>query len=264
MTGAVERPFIRASELNVAREKDSLRDTLISAPPTARRQLGEPREVKGCSCEACRACHYARSACVVVGLPHLSENGCPLPFFTDFGNRPLRRIAATGYSWPKPKGALMHRFLAAMLFAIGCATPALADGPARRAAYDEGRPGISWAGYHVGVQGGASFWNTEHQFAGGVSSGDFDFSSGFAGVAWGSTWQRGALVYGFDSDFSFVSNDAHHAGPGCGAGTCFTEIEYFGTSRVRVGYAMDRALTLRDGRPRLRQRACGQYDRSRF
>jgi outer membrane immunogenic protein len=141
----------------------------------------------------------------------------------------------------------MQRFLAAMLLAIGCATPVLADGPARRATYDDGRPGISWAGYHVGVQGGASSWNTEHQFAGGVSSGDFDFSSGFAGVAWGSTWQRGALVYGFDSDFSFVSNDAHHAGPGCGAGTCFTEIEYFGTSRVRIGYAMDRTLIYATG-----------------
>jgi outer membrane immunogenic protein len=137
----------------------------------------------------------------------------------------------------------MQRFLATILLAAACASPSLADGPARRAAaYEEGTPAISWAGYHIGVQGGFVSWNTEHLFTGGVASGDFDFSSGFFGAAWGSTWQRGALVYGFDSDFSFVNADANHSGPGCGAGTCFTDVQYFGTSRVRLGYAMDRVL----------------------
>jgi outer membrane immunogenic protein len=142
----------------------------------------------------------------------------------------------------------MKRILAAMLISAACSAPAAADGPARRAhGYDEGRPAISWAGYHVGIQGGASLWNTEHLFTGGVASGGSDFSGGFVGASWGSTWQRGALVYGFDSDFSFADTEGSRAGPGCGAGTCFTEVSYFGTSRVRLGYAVDRMLVYATG-----------------
>jgi outer membrane immunogenic protein len=124
----------------------------------------------------------------------------------------------------------------------------MADGPAGRAhGYDTARPALSWAGYHIGIQGGASFWDAEHLFTGGVASGASDFSGGFAGAGWGSTWQRGALVYGFDSDFSFVDTGGSRAGPGCGAGTCFTEVGYFGTSRVRLGYAVDRMLVYATG-----------------
>ena len=142
----------------------------------------------------------------------------------------------------------MKRLLAAFLLAAACAGSALADGPARRVpAYNEERPVFSWAGYHVGIQSGASRWNSEHLFTGGVASGDFDFSSGFFGATWGSTWQRGALVYGFDSDFSFVNTNGDRAGPGCGAGNCLTDVRYFGTSRVRLGYAADRVLVYATG-----------------
>jgi outer membrane immunogenic protein len=141
----------------------------------------------------------------------------------------------------------MKHFLAALLLAAACVTPALADGPARRAAtYDEGRPAITWAGFHVGVQAGAGFWNSEHQFTGGASSGDFDFSSGFGGASWGTTWQRGSLVYGFDSDFSFTDSGSDRTAAACG-GTCFTDVRYFGTSRVRIGHAMDRMLVYATG-----------------
>ncbi len=142
----------------------------------------------------------------------------------------------------------MKRILAALLVSAACTAPAVADGPAGpQSAFGEARPAISWAGYHVGIQGGASFWSTEHLFTGGVASGAFDFSSGFVGAMWGSTWQRGALVYGFDSDISFADTDGSRAGPGCGAGTCFSEVSYFGTSRVRFGYAMDRMLVYATG-----------------
>jgi len=142
----------------------------------------------------------------------------------------------------------MKRVLAALLVSAACVVPAIADGPARRVGtLDEARPAIAWAGYHVGIQGGASFWNAEHVFTGGVASGTSDFSGGFFGATWGSTWQRGAIVYGFDSDFSFADSDGRRAGPGCGAGTCFTEVSYFGTSRVRLGYAVDRMLVYATG-----------------
>jgi outer membrane immunogenic protein len=142
----------------------------------------------------------------------------------------------------------MKRFLAAVLLTAASVTPAIADGPARRgSSYDYGRPAISWAGYHVGIQGGASFWSSEHLFTGGVASGDFDFSSGFIGAGWGSTWQRGALVYGFDSDISFAGTGGSRSSLSCGVGACFTDVHYFGTSRVRLGYAMDRMLVYATG-----------------
>jgi outer membrane immunogenic protein len=142
----------------------------------------------------------------------------------------------------------MKRMLMAMLVSAACSASAVADGPARRThGNDEGRPAVSWAGYHVGLQGGASLWNTAHVFTGGVASGAFDFSGGLVGASWGSTWQRGALVYGFDSDFSLADSSGSRAGPGCGADTCFTEVSYFGTSRVRLGYAVDRRLVYATG-----------------
>src|SRR5262249_51868136 len=100
----------------------------------------------------------------------------------------------------------------------------------------------------IGVQGGYGWGTTEHLFtATGIASGSSDISGGFAGASWGSSWQSGALVYGFDSDFSFANLDSSFAGAGCGAGGCFTDIRYFGTSRVRLGYAMERTLIYATG-----------------
>lgn len=116
---------------------------------------------------------------------------------------------------------------------------AQAGGP--RSIKDEPYGGINWAGFYVGIQGGYGWGNTSHNFS-GLNAGEWDVTGGLFGVSWGTNWQRGNWVYGFASDFSFSSIDGSFAGAGCNTGACFTDIQNLSTSRVRVGYAMDKRL----------------------
>jgi outer membrane immunogenic protein len=99
---------------------------------------------------------------------------------------------------------------------------------------------MRWSGFYVGIQGGYGWGDSEHH-QGGASTGTFDISGGLAGVTWGTNWQRGNWVYGLESDFSFSSIDGDFTTPTC-LGTCFTDIRTLSTSRVRLGYAVDRSL----------------------
>ena len=128
----------------------------------------------------------------------------------------------------------------ALLFGAGTAG---AEGLPDRIKDSPYRPNsdMRWSGFYVGIQGGYGWGDTEHH-QGGLSTGTFDISGGLAGVTWGTNWQRGNVVYGLESDFSFSSIDGDTA-VGCGLGfTCFTDIRTLSTSRVRLGYAMDRSL----------------------
>jgi outer membrane immunogenic protein len=127
---------------------------------------------------------------------------------------------------------------------LGAAT-ASAEGLPDRIKDGSYRPtyrGMNWSGFYVGVQGGYGWGDTEHQES-GVSTGTFDTSGGLVGVTWGTNWQRGNWVYGLEGDFSFSSIDGDFSPSPCDAiGPCFTDIRTLGTSRVRLGYAMDRSL----------------------
>jgi len=58
--------------------------------------------------------------------------------------------------------------------------------------------------------------------------------------------QHGNLVFGIDSDSAFADIDGSVNNAACFA-TCSTEIDYLGTTRLRVGYAMDRFLPYATG-----------------
>jgi opacity protein-like surface antigen len=68
--------------------------------------------------------------------------------------------------------------------------------------------GINWAGFYVGIQGGYGWGDTSHNFS-GLNAGEWDANGGVFGVTWGTNWQRGNWVYGFESDFSFSSSLLH-------------------------------------------------------
>jgi outer membrane immunogenic protein len=116
---------------------------------------------------------------------------------------------------------------------------AQAGGP--RSIKDAPYGGINWAGFYVGIQGGYGWGDTSHNFS-GLNAGEWDANGGVFGVTWGTNWQRGNWVYGFESDFSFSSIDGSFAGVGCNTGACFTDLRNLSTSRVRLGYAMDNRL----------------------
>ncbi|MBX9592655.1 MAG: porin family protein [Hyphomonadaceae bacterium] len=116
-----------------------------------------------------------------------------------------------------------------------------ANGP--RSIKDSPYGGANWAGFYVGVQGGYGWGDTQHFApASGVRTGTQDINGGLFGATWGTNWQRGHWVYGFESDVSFSSLDGTFTAAPCGASGCTTDLRNLSTSRVRLGYAMDNRL----------------------
>ena len=107
-------------------------------------------------------------------------------------------------------------------------------------------PSISvhdWTGAYIGLNAGYALGNQVQHDEGG-DSGDQDMD-GFAGGAQiGANYQMDAFVLGAEADFQFAGIDGNfntQAGKwGCGPrDDCSTQIDWFGTARVRLGYAMD-------------------------
>lgn len=101
--------------------------------------------------------------------------------------------------------------------------------------------GITWSGFYFGIQGGYGWGDTEHTSA-TIDSGTFDANGGLIGVTWGTNWQRGNWVYGFESDFSFTSMDGTSKESPCGVLFCSTDLRNLGTTRLRLGYAANTSL----------------------
>lgn len=63
----------------------------------------------------------------------------------------------------------------------------------------------------------------------------------------GYNFQHGNLVFGIDSDNSFADIDGSTTNAMACPATCSTDIDYLGTTRARVGYAVDRFLPYATG-----------------
>lgn len=104
----------------------------------------------------------------------------------------------------------------------------------------------NWAGFYAGVIGGGGWGSARQTDRLGFDSGSFDISGGLVGLTWGMNWQRGALVFGTESDFSYSTIGGSTAGTvsACGGAParCDFELRWLGTSRLRVGWAVDRFL----------------------
>ena len=79
-----------------------------------------------------------------------------------------------------------------------------------------------------------------------LTSGDYDVDGFLIGVMSGYNFQSGNFVFGIDSDMSFADIDGNVTNAVCAA-TCSTEIDYFGTTRARIGFAMDNILPYATG-----------------
>ncbi len=122
---------------------------------------------------------------------------------------------------------------------------------------------FSWGGYYVGVNLGYGFGgdgeiNSIGQLGPNIAnietgarpgSVDLDRDGVLGGIQTGYNWQSGAFVYGVEADFSFadLKDSGDFVTPQINTGLAQSnvfnsEIDYLGTVRGRLGFALDRTL----------------------
>ena len=134
---------------------------------------------------------------------------------------------------------------------IALSAASAADLPSRKAPVAPPPPAFSWTGWHGGVVGG---------YAGGDANYNVNLYSALAapGAAWkrnpsagtsgftvgyeaGYSWQlSNNVVLGYESDFTYMSISPD--GGRTYYGGVNSNLNYFGSERLRIGYAMDRLL----------------------
>ena len=129
--------------------------------------------------------------------------------------------------------------------ALSSAPVLAADAPARapvaKAPAVAVAPLFNWSGFYYGIQGGYAWGSSNHTGA-GASSGDFDVDGWLLGGTVGANWQNGRFVTGLEADVAWANADGSGgAAAACGV-ACSTELNWFGTGRVRAGYAVDAYL----------------------
>jgi len=97
-----------------------------------------------------------------------------------------------------------------------------------------------WSGFYVGIQAGYGFGRAEQSDA-YFNTGWFNANGGLVGVTWGTNWQTGNTVIGVEGDIAWAHLKGSTTGPAgsCGGAPakCSVELQWFGTSRLRLGYA---------------------------
>lgn len=106
--------------------------------------------------------------------------------------------------------------------------------------------GFNWSGFYAGLNAGYGFGRSRWSDpAAGADSGRFNTSGGLAGGQLGYNWQTGNVVLGIETDADWTNLKGSTTGGVCatdGGGQCQTQQSWFGTTRVRAGYAFDRWL----------------------
>jgi outer membrane immunogenic protein len=111
--------------------------------------------------------------------------------------------------------------------------------------YFGGHLGYGWARTHINDVDNYSFSSACPPVC------EFEFGSNglIGGVQAGYNWQSGTFVYGAELDFSLSGINNAVTNPLCCAGTesFATDVNWFGTGRVRFGVTLDRALAYLTG-----------------
>jgi outer membrane immunogenic protein len=95
-------------------------------------------------------------------------------------------------------------------------------------------------GFYIGINGGYSWNRATYSDSTGASAGT-DMSSGMIGPTFGYNAQSGSLVYGIETDIDYAwGKDTNTGFPPCLG--CEVRLNYFGTLRGRLGYAVGQAL----------------------
>ncbi len=115
--------------------------------------------------------------------------------------------------------------------------PRRTEMPAKAPAY-LATPIYNWTGLYLGLNGGGGWGRSS--FTGVPATGDFNVSGGLIGGTLGYNWQVAQAVFGLETDLDW-SNIRGTTTTNCAPG-CQTRNTWLGTTRGRLGYAMDRFL----------------------
>ena len=111
----------------------------------------------------------------------------------------------------------------------------------------------NWTGFYAGVNGGYAFgdsvgpitFNTSFGPTFTTTGSTFDAKGGFGGVQVGYNWQTGQIVLGIEADIQAAAIKSDISGGVTGFADTYSgnrNLNYFGTARGRIGYAVDRTL----------------------
>lgn len=132
---------------------------------------------------------------------------------------------------------------AAGAFALAMAAQIVlaADIPTKAPAYKASvaAPMFNWSGFYVGGQAGYGWGKSEH-FDLAFSYGDFSINGAAIGGTMGFNWHVSpSWILGIEADINW-SNIRGEYNPGfC---TCITELDWFGTARIRSGVVNGQSL----------------------
>lgn len=101
-------------------------------------------------------------------------------------------------------------------------------------------PVYSWTGLYFGINAGGGWGDSRWSNSAGTT-GDFDVSGGLVGGTLGYNWQSGPAVFGIEGDLAWSNIDGSTSNGICATG-CKTENSWLGTTRGRLGYAVDRMM----------------------
>jgi outer membrane immunogenic protein len=140
------------------------------------------------------------------------------------------------------RGTVMKKLAIAMIGLFGLiGTPALAADMALKMPPAPGA-GWDWTGTYGGIVGGGGWASTIQTDTAGTTTGNYTQSGGTFGGTTGLQIQYKHWVFGEESDLSWANINGSVPSALCAAGTCFTNLQWFGTSRARLGYAWDRYM----------------------
>jgi outer membrane immunogenic protein len=103
----------------------------------------------------------------------------------------------------------------------------------------------NWTGFYAGIVGGYGFGNSSWKNS-NISTGDFDVNGALVGGTLGYNWQNGPAVFGIETDLSWSDLSGTSRSAVCPDG-CETKTGWLGTTRGRLGYAIDRWMPFVSG-----------------
>lgn len=98
---------------------------------------------------------------------------------------------------------------------------------------------FNWSGFYVGANAGGRWLQDKGSTIGGGETYRNNSSSFVGGLQGGYNWQTGNVVLGAETDFDYGNNSKTSA---LAAGTVRTKMDWSGSVRGRLGYAIDRTL----------------------